>query len=76
MNSDAKLRWNEAGKACEEWTENEFLQLILEIKAYVYPLVFYQQRIEEEITKCTTQKELDIIVIDYNAIIRTISSFR
>lgn len=61
----AKLTWNETGKACEDWTENEFLQLILEIKTYVYPLVSYQQHLEEKIGDCSTQEELDAIVIDY-----------
>lgn len=68
VNPNAKLTWNETGKSCEEWTEEEFLQLILEVKTYVYPLVSYQQRIEEEITKCTTQEELDDIIIDYYSI--------
>lgn len=69
VNPNAKLTWNEAGKACEEWTEEEFLQLILEIKTYVYPLVSYQQKIEEQITNCSTQEELDEIVINYQSII-------
>ena len=69
VNPNAKLTWNETGKACEEWTEEEFLQLILEIKAYVYPLVSHQQRIEEMITNCTTQEELDEIIIDYYSVI-------
>ena len=66
VNKDARLTWNETGKSCEEWTEEEFLQLILEIKSYVYPLVSYQQHIEEYIYKCTTQEELDEITIDYS----------
>ena len=68
VNPDAKLTWNETGKSCEEWTEEEFLQLILEIKAYVYPLVSYQQHIEEEIVACSSQEELDKIVINYNLV--------
>lgn len=68
VDPDAKLTWNETGKACEEWTEEEFLQLILEVKAYVYPLVSHQQQIEEQITNCTNQEELDEIVINYNPI--------
>lgn len=69
VNPNAKLTWNETGKSCEEWTEEEFLQLILEVKTYVYPFVSYQQRIEEEITRCTVQEELDEIIIDYYSII-------
>lgn len=71
INPNAKLTWNETGKSCEEWTEEEFLQLILEIKSYVYPLVSYQQHIEENITYCSTQKDLDEILIDYSLIALT-----
>lgn len=68
INPDAKLTWNETGKSCTEWMEEEFLQLILEIKAYVYPLVSRQQQIEEHIMNCTTQDELDVIVFNYTNI--------
>lgn len=61
----AKLTWNETGKSCEEWEEQDFIQLILEIKEYVYPLVSYQQMLEEQITACTTQEMLDAIAIDF-----------
>lgn len=71
VNPNAKLTWNETGKSCEDWTEEEFLRLILEVKAYVYPLVSYQQRIEEEIINCNTQEELDGVVIDYNSVVQT-----
>lgn len=71
INPDAKLTWNETGKSCEEWAETEFLQLILEIKSYVYPLVSYQQKLEENILQCTTQEELDQIVINYSSITAT-----
>lgn len=69
-NPDAKLRWNESGKSCEDWTEQEFMQLVLEIKTYVYPLVSYQQTLEEQINACTTQEELDAIEIDYESVHR------
>lgn len=68
VDPDAKLTWNETGKSCTEWTEEEFLQLILEVKAYVYPLVSRQQQIEEQITNCEIQEELDEIVINYNIV--------
>ena len=70
VDPDAKLRWNESGKSCQDWTEEEFLQLVLEIKAYVYPLVSYQQTVEEQITACTTQEMLDAIVIDFASVIK------
>ncbi len=68
VDTDAKLTWNETGKSCTEWTEEEFLQLFLEIKAYVYPLVFHQQQLEEQIMNCTNQEELNEIVINYNLV--------
>lgn len=68
VDPDAKLTWNETGKSCTEWTEEEFLQLILEVKTYVYPLVSRQQQIEEQITNCESQEELDEIVINYNIV--------
>lgn len=68
VNPDAKLTWNETGKSCENWTEEEFLRLVLEIKAYVSPLVSYQQHIEERIYSCNSQEELEQIIIDYNNI--------
>lgn len=68
VNPDAVLTWNESGKECEVWTEEEFLQLILEIKAYVYPLVSYQQNLEEQISACTSMEELEAIIIDYGVV--------
>lgn len=65
INNETKLTWNETGKPAEEWTEDEFVQLMLEIKSYVDPLVYYQQNIEEDIKVCNSQEELDEIVIDY-----------
>lgn len=65
VNPDAVLTWNETGKPCEVWEEAEYLQLILEIKAYVYPLVQHQQLIEVAIGAAATMEELEAIVIDY-----------
>lgn len=67
INPATKLTWNETGKSCTEWTEEEFLQLILEIEVYVSPLISYQQALEERINECTTQEELDAIAIDYES---------
>lgn len=68
VDPSTKLTWNETGKSCEEWAEQDFIQLILEIKAYVYPLVSYQQTLEEQINACTTQEMLDAIIIDFASI--------
>lgn len=68
INPSAKLTWNETGKSCEDWLEEEFLQLVLDVKSYVSPLVSHQQHIEEAIYSCSNQEELDQILIDYNKI--------
>lgn len=68
VDPSAKLTWNETGKSCEEWAEQDFVQLILEIKEYVYPLVSYQQTLEEQINVCTTQEMLDTIVVDFASV--------
>lgn len=65
VNGTAKLTWNEAGKECEEWTETEYIQLLLEASKYVKPLVSKQQKYEVIINNCTTQEELDTIDIIY-----------
>ena len=68
VNPDAKLTWNEAGEVCEEWEEEDFLHLIMNVKAYVYPLVSYQQTLEKQINNCKSQNELDNIIINYQSI--------
>lgn len=62
---EAELTWNETGEACEVWTEAEYDQLIIEIEAYVKPLVSAQQTYEKQIQSATTLKEVDDIEITY-----------
>lgn len=64
-NPDAVLTWNETGKSCEVWTQEEFMQLILEIGAYVKPKVSAQQHYEEMVTMATSKEEIDAIVLSY-----------
>lgn len=63
----AVLTYNATGEVCEPWEEAEFLQLIMEVKAYVYPLVSYQQTAEKMIMECATKEEVSEIVIDYDS---------
>lgn len=67
-NPNAVLTWNETGKSCEVWTEEEFLQLIVEIKQYVYPLVSKQQAIEEDIQNASTLEDVEAISISYETV--------
>lgn len=65
-NPNAILTWNERGEVCEEWTEEEFLQLLLEVKYFIYPLRAYQQTIEKQIMKSMDKAEIAAIVFDYD----------
>lgn len=60
------LTWNAAGCECEEWTEEEYVTLVLQISEYVKPLVSLQQSYEVAINNCTSQEELDAIEIVYD----------
>lgn len=62
---EAVLTWNETGEECEVWTEAEFVQLVIEIEAYVKPLVSLQQAFEKAIQTAETLKEVDKVEIIY-----------
>lgn len=62
---DAELTWNETGQECEVWTEVEYVHLIIEIEAYVKPLVSKQQSFEKQIQEAATLQEVDAIEISY-----------
>lgn len=59
------LTWNATGKPCEVWAVGEFIQLIAEIQAYVYPLIKKQQLMEVEINNCTKASELKEVNINF-----------
>ena len=65
--------WNETGKSCEEWTEEEVIQLMLSIQAYVQPLVSKQQRLEKQIKESTSLEELERIEVSYEEFTPSIS---
>ena len=60
-----KLTWNTTGEECKEWTYENLAVLALAIGTYVKPFVSQQQEIEVAIRKCTTDKEIDDVVIKY-----------
>ena len=59
------LTWNCAGGICEEFTDEEIIQLIYEKNAYVTPLVSKQQHLEKDIVSCETKEELLEINIEF-----------
>lgn len=66
LDSNAVLTWNESGEECEVWTEEEYLQLIVEIEAIVKPLVSYQQSIEKQIISANDLESIKSISLDYS----------
>lgn len=62
---ETNLTWNAQGKPCETWTEQEGIQLIGEIRAYVKPLIEYQQKKEILIQNAKTREEIENIIINY-----------
>lgn len=60
-----KLTQNSTGDECTEWTYDNLAALALAIGGYVKPFVSHQQELEIDIKACTTQEELDAIVIVY-----------
>ena len=59
------LTWNCTGGLCEEFTDEEIIQLIYEMNAYVTPLVSKQQHLEKDIVSCETKEELLEINIEF-----------
>lgn len=65
---ETSFSWNAEGKPCEIWTEAEGVQLIGEIRAYIKPLIEYQQKKEILIKAANTKEEIENIVIDYDEV--------
>ena len=59
------LTWNDTGEECELWTIEQLIQLSMEIRSYVAPLVSLQQYMEVNIKKCETNEELININVDF-----------
>lgn len=65
-NPDTVLTWNESGEECEVWTEDEYLQLIVEIESIVKPLVAHQQSLEKQIISANDLQSIKSISLDYS----------
>lgn len=63
---EAELKWNSTGNEYENWTLDEFKQLMLEIDDAVTPLVFIQQQYEKNIMSCCTKDEVDAFILNYD----------
>lgn len=59
------LTWNDTGEECELWTIEQLIQLSMEIRSYVAPLVSLQQYMEVNIKKCETNEALINVNVDF-----------
>ena len=65
---DDIMTWNEHGKACVPWTDENCIAFMNDMKAYVMPLVSAQQQYEEYINTLTTKAEIETCEIDYSLV--------
>ena len=65
---EAVFKWNATGERCIDMSIEDGCELAIAIGNYVEPYVSHQQDIELQIKGCNTMKELEAVVIDYEAI--------
>lgn len=65
---DDTMTWNEAGDECIPWTDQEALIFMIDMDAYITPLVKAQQVYEKKLLQCSTKVEADAIVVDYESV--------
>lgn len=68
LGQTAELTWNATGEECTVWTFENLAMLAIAIKAYVKPLVAYQQKVEIEIRACTTVEDVEAVALDYGSV--------
>lgn len=63
-----ELTWNATGEECTVWTFANLAMLAIAIKAYVKPLVAYQQKVEIEIRACANVEDVEAVALDYGSV--------
>lgn len=61
------MTWNEQGKSCEPWTDEECIKFIGQWNAITTALVKYQQDMEVAINACNNIDAVNAIIIDYSS---------
>lgn len=67
-NPAAEITWNATGEPCTGWEFADLCALAVAIKAYVKPLVAYQQEKEMEIMACETAEAVEAVTLDYGSV--------
>lgn len=61
------MTWNEQGKPCEPWTDEECVVFIGQWSTITTALVKHQQDMEVAINECKSTDEVNEIIIDYSS---------
>lgn len=59
------IKWNSTTNVCEEWKISEMIQLAIEMKKFVEPLIEKQQKTEIKIRNAKTKEEILSIDVDF-----------
>ena len=62
------MYWNESGKGCEEWTTEQCIAFMNDMKAYTMPLVSAQQKYELALYEITNKTELENADIEFSTV--------
>lgn len=69
LGQTAELTWNATGEECTVWTFENLAALAIAIKAYVKPLVAYQQAAEVAINACADADAVAAVPLDYGSVV-------
>ncbi len=69
MGLNAILEWHSPHEACRPFSQEEFCSLAAAISDHVYPILRKNQALKTKIYACTSLKELEDIVIDYEEMV-------
>lgn len=68
LGQTAELTWNATGEECTAWSFENLAALAIAIKAYVKPLVAFQQAAEVATNACTTVEAVKAVPLDYGSV--------
>lgn len=60
------LEWHAKKEECTEFTKEQFVELIVLVKSFVYPYLQYCQSIKASIFACADKESIKNIVVDYD----------
>ena len=67
MSLPSILEWHAKKEQCSTFTPEEYQELIIKVKTFVYPYVQYCQNIKAQIFGCETKESVAAITFDYDS---------